>query len=284
MALFRLVIVLLVLASVAPAAGQQQPVAPPTDRADGIERVDLYVFEVLNVLPHRTEDFTQGLVWHEGRLFQSTGRYGESRLQELDPTTGEPLREIELDDAFFGEGLALVGDRLIQLTWQEKTAFVYDLETFDLIETYRYETEGWGLCFDGEVLYMTDGSSTLFVRDADTFELLTTIDVTLFGEPVDRLNELECVGDEIYANVWLSDTIVRIDKFTGLITGVIYANTLLSADERQALPSGAVLNGIAYDADADTLLVTGKLWPVMFETRLLLLGGVTPEMIAQAGR
>lgn len=231
--------------------------------------IEILVPEVLAEIPHSTDDFTQGLVWHDGRLFQSTGQYGESKLQELDPETGEALREAPLAEEYFGEGLALIEDQLVQLTWREQTAFVYDLETFEQTGTFSYETEGWGLCYDGQYIYMTDGSPILYQRDPETFEITDEIMVTLEGEPVPQLNELECVEEDIYANVWQTDAIIRIDKATGQITGIVDARALLTRQERSQLEAGAVLNGIAYDAEDETFLITGKLWPLIFEVRFV---------------
>jgi glutaminyl-peptide cyclotransferase len=225
--------------------------------------------QVIAVYPHDPEAFTQGLLLHGDSLYESTGLYGSSTLREVDPHTGEVLRQIQLSNEFFGEGLERVGDRLIQLTWREETAFVYELETFELVETFSYETEGWGLCYDGESLFMSDGSDTLFRRDPDTFAALDTIRVTLNGEPVIHINELECVEDDVYANIWLTDSIVRIDKTSGDVTGLIDAGDLLSTEEQAELGANAVLNGIAYNPDNDTFLITGKLWPWLFEVRFV---------------
>jgi glutamine cyclotransferase len=235
--------------------------------------VEILVPEVLSEIPHSTDDFTQGLVWFDGRLFQSTGQYGESQLQELDPITGETLRQVPLTEQYFGEGLALIEDQLVQITWREQTALVYDLETFEQTGTFSYETEGWGLCYDGEHLYMTDGSPILYQRDPESFEITDEIMVTLQGEPVPQLNELECVEEDIYANVWQTDAIIRIDKGTGQVTAIVDARGLLTRQERAQLEGGAVLNGIAYDAEDETFLITGKLWPVMFEVRFVPVEG-----------
>lgn len=179
------------------------------------------------------------------------------------------VRLVALDARYFGEGLALVGDRLIQLTWQEGTAFVYDRATFERVGTFSYEGEGWGLCFDGEALYMSDGSATLTRRDPETFEVLETVEVTLRGEPVALLNELECAKGRVYANVFTTDVIVRIDPASGRVQGVVDASALLSAEERARLTRDAVLNGIAYNPEADTFYLTGKLWPKLFEVRFV---------------
>jgi glutaminyl-peptide cyclotransferase len=232
--------------------------------------VELLVPEVINVYPHDDESYTQGLLIHEGTFYESAGEYGFSDVRQVDIETGEVLRSVELNQQFFAEGLALVDDRLIQLTWQENTAIVWDLESFQPSGTYLYETHGWGLCYDGEQLYMSDGSSNLFVRDPRAFSLQDMIAVTREGEPVRQLNELECVGDVIYANRYQTDEIVRIDKATGAVTGVIDASGLLTEAERAELEAGdEVLNGIAYDAESDTFFITGKHWDKMFEVRFV---------------
>lgn len=222
--------------------------------------------EVLATYPHDASAFTQGLVLEGGRFYESTGIYGESTLREVIPETGEVLREVTVPREYFAEGLALVGDRLIQITWREGEAFVYDLETFEQTGTLTYSGEGWGLCFDGEQVVMSDGSSTLTRRDPETFAVLSTYGVTLDGQPVTRLNELECVGEDVYANVWQTDTIVRINE-TGEVVQEIDASNLLTVEERTQLGADAVLNGIAYDPEAETFYLTGKLWPEMLEVR-----------------
>jgi glutaminyl-peptide cyclotransferase len=221
--------------------------------------------EVLAVRPHDTDAFTQGLLLFDGSLFESVGRYGQSSLREVDPRTGEVLRQVEVPDAFFAEGLARVGDRLIQLTWREGRAFVYDLETFRRVGTFIYRGEGWGLCYDGQRLYMSDGSATLTVREPRTFEALGTVTVMLGGSPVPLLNELECARGALYANVWQTNMIVEIDKASGRVTSVFDASGLLSEAEAA---EADVLNGVAYDPARDTFFITGKLWPKLFEVRL----------------
>jgi glutaminyl-peptide cyclotransferase len=223
--------------------------------------------ELVRVLPHDPAAYTQGLLLHDGRLYESTGQYGRSSVREVDPETGTVLRMMKLPDEYFGEGLALIGDRLIQLTWKEQVAFVYDLSTFELKRTFHYEGEGWGLCYDGESLFMTDGGSTLFLRDPDTFRVTDRRTIMLGGVPLSRVNELECVGDDIYANVYLTDLIVRIDKATANVVSVFDAATL-TAGGRPANPD-AVLNGIAWDGRTGTFYITGKLWPTMYQVRLV---------------
>lgn len=225
--------------------------------------------EVINRYPHDSSAFTQGLLVHEGDIYESTGLTGRSSLRKVFLTTGEVERRRDLDSEFFGEGLARVGNRLIQLTWLHGRAFVYDLESFEELQVFRYDTEGWGLCYDGEHLYMTDGSSTLFRRDSSGFERLEEVTVTLRGEPLARLNELECVGEHIYANVFTTDTIVKIDKKSGQVVAEIDASNLLSTEERQKLDANAVLNGIAFDPEKEVFYLTGKLWPALFEVRFV---------------
>jgi glutaminyl-peptide cyclotransferase len=219
--------------------------------------------EVIATFPHDPEAFTQGLVLHGGKFFESTGLLGRSTLRRVTLATGEVEQSVALPDDHFGEGLALAGDRLIQLTWQNQVAFVYDLD-FDATNPFGYEGEGWGLCYDGEKLVMSDGSSRLTFRDAVSFEVIGGVDVLSAGEPVTALNELECVGDLVYANVWLTDTIVRIDAATGGVLTTIDASGLLTPQEAAAAD---VLNGIAFDAATEHFYLTGKLWPKLFEVR-----------------
>ena len=221
-------------------------------------------YDLVRTLPHDTGAYTQGLLIHHGIFFESTGRYGKSEVRRVEIATGEVLLSRALANNRFGEGLAMVGERLIQLTWKAGLALVHDAATLDSLGTFEYEGEGWGLCHDGVSLYMSNGSDTLQRRDPDTFELLGRTEVSRTDSAVHNLNELECVGDHIYANIYRSSEIVRIDKVTGVVTGVLDAEALARASGRPANPA-AVLNGIAYDRRTGTFYVTGKLWPVMFE-------------------
>ncbi|MBI5666739.1 MAG: glutaminyl-peptide cyclotransferase [Chloroflexi bacterium] len=260
-----------------PATLDATPAVTPEATA---EPVELLVPEVLDTFPHDPASFLQGLVLHDGLFYESAGQYGQSSLRQVEPETGDVLRRVDVPAQYFAEGLALVDDRLIQITWKEQTALVYDLETFEQVDTFTYEGEGWGLCYDGDRLYMSDGTDTLTIRDPETFEVTGDLTVMLEGQPVsawsfqgsplDLLNELECVGDDIYANIWQTDLIARIDKTTGSITAMIYAGDLLTPEERQALfAQGGVLNGIAYDPDDDTFYITGKRWPKLFKVRFV---------------
>ncbi len=235
----------------------------PATPASSIESLRV---RVVAKYPHATDAFTQGLLWHDGAMYESTGRYGQSDLRRVRLEDGAVLSERSLDPSLFGEGLARVDDRLIQLTWRSGVAIVSDLGSLEARDTLRYPGEGWGLCFDGEVLWMSDGSSILERRNPDSMELVDEMTVWRGDRPVRNLNELECVGDTVYANVWQSNEIVRIDADTGRVTAVIDASGLLSPVEAMRAD---VLNGIAYRPDTDTFLLTGKLWPHVFEVELI---------------
>lgn len=229
--------------------------------ADAPQRLKL---KIVSVRPHDPQAFTQGLVWDKGTLFESTGLYGTSTLREVDPRSGKVKRSRGVPQEDFAEGLALVGDRLIQLTWKEQRALVYRRADFQPDGELRYDGEGWGLCYDGRRIIMSNGSDRLLFRDPKTFALLGDVQVTLAGKPVWALNELECVGGVVYANVWQEDNILRIDPATGKVTAVVDASGLLTPEERRRTD---VLNGIAWDPKAKTFLITGKLWPKMFEVK-----------------
>lgn len=224
-------------------------------------------YEIEQTLVHDADAYTQGLIVRDGSFFESTGRLGHSELREVEVATGQVVRRRELPDTLFGEGLAMVGDKLLQLTWKAGLAFVYDAATFEVADTFEYEGEGWGLCHDGTSLFMSNGSGTLLRRDPATFQVLDEVRVTKDGFSVRDLNELECAGEHVWANVYLSDRIYRIDKGTGQVTGELDAYGLTVASGRPADP-GAVLNGIAYDETAGSFYLTGKLWPTIFRVRI----------------
>ncbi len=222
-------------------------------------------FEVVQSWPHDPQAFTQGLVYREGKLYEGTGNYGESSLREVDLQTGGVLRRRNLAQQYFGEGVALFGGKLYQLTWRSQLGFIYDVATFDLVGQFSYTGEGWGLTDDGSSLILSDGTSTLRFLDPTTFAVRRSVKVTDAGREISRLNELEYVKGEVYANVWQTDFIARIDPATGNVTGWINLTGLLPEGERTT--NTDVLNGIAYDAAQDRLLVTGKRWPKLFQIR-----------------
>jgi glutaminyl-peptide cyclotransferase len=240
----------------------------PTDgpRPVGAPAPEALRVRVLRQYPHDKDAFTQGLLWHDGVMYESTGQYGDSSLRKVRLEDGKVLARRALEPEFFGEGLARVDDRLVQLTWRSGLALVSDLATLERRSTIAYSGEGWGLCFDGTALVMSDGSSILEFRDPSSMEVLREVSVMREGHPVPRLNELECVGSEIYANVWQSNEILRIDSKTGRVTASIDASDLLTRLESLRAD---VLNGIAYKPDSKTFLVTGKLWPQLFEVELV---------------
>lgn len=235
----------------------------PDDTAAPPERLTV---RVLRSYPHDAEAFTQGLLWHDGHLYESTGQYGASSVRKVDLETGEVLQRRANDRMIFGEGLALVRDRLFQLSWLEHTAQVFGLSDLAPARTFDYEGEGWGLCYDGEHLAMTDGSDRVVFRDPETFAIERTVHVEDRGEPMDQLNELECVDGALWANVWQTDRILRIDPRDGRVTAIVDARGLLSDAERQ---HADVLNGIAWIPERQHFIITGKLWPRTFEVEFV---------------
>lgn len=224
-------------------------------------------FEVVEVFPHDPQAYTQGLHLQGGTLFESTGLHGRSSVRKVGLSTGAVVRRRALPQEYFGEGLALVGDRLIQLTWKEGIALVYDTTTLEPLHTIGYEGEGWGLCHDGTSLFMSDGTARLTRRHPETFEVQDVRTVTLDGAPLTQINELECVGDFVFANVYQTNWIVQIDKRTGEVVDEFDLSRLTANSGRPPLPE-AVLNGIAFDPSTRTFLVTGKLWPNLYRIRL----------------
>lgn len=227
----------------------------------------VYGYTVVRTYPHDREAFTQGLAFDdEGVLYESTGQRGQSSLRRVELSSGAVLQRHDLPAALFGEGVAVFGDRIVQLTWQAGRAFLYDKANFDLLREFTYRTEGWGLTHDGRRLIMSDGTATLYFLRPDTFAETARLTVRDHRGPVIRLNELEYVRGEILANVWQTDRIARIDPQTGHVTGWIDLTGLLPpSDRRQPVD---VLNGIAYDPRTDRLFVTGKWWPKLFEISL----------------
>jgi glutamine cyclotransferase len=224
-----------------------------------------YDYTVVNAYPHDPEAFTQGLLYRDGLLFESTGQFGSSRLRKVRLETGEVVAEHRVPDQYFAEGLVAWGSRLVQLTWQSGLGFVYDSASLDLLHTFEYPGEGWGLTHDGVHLILSDGTSNLRLLDPSTYEETGRLQVLDGSTPVSGLNELEYVKGDIYANVWPTDEIVIIAP-SGKVTGRVSLKGLLPV--AGGVAPGNLLNGIAYDSGGDRLFVTGKLWPSLFEIRL----------------
>jgi glutaminyl-peptide cyclotransferase len=246
------------------------PIQTPTPEPTPAPETAVFGYEIVDIYPHDYRAFTQGLEFHDGYLYESTGLRGESTLRRVDLDTGEVLQIHHLDDELFGEGLTILNKRIYQLTWHAGIGFLYDLETFELIDEFEYEGEGWGLANDGERLIMSDGSSTLYFRDLETFEVLDRVNVYDERGLVLRLNELEYIDGHVWANVWLEDYIVIIDPETGWVTGRVDLTGLPQPEDRGDRRVD-VLNGIAYDLDEERIFVTGKLWPALYEIELVLL-------------
>ena len=249
------------------------PSATPT-RPPAAQIPAVWTYKVVNTYPHDPSAFTQGLVYEDNQLFEGTGLYGESTLRRVQLETGAVVVSKTLAPEYFGEGITVFGDRIIQLTWQSQTGFVYDKADFRLLQTFSYPSEGWGLTDDGQRLIMSDGTSTLRFLDPQTLTETGRIEVLDGDQPVTNINELEYIGGEIFANIWLTDRIARISPQTGKVLGWIDLAGLMPLEERT--DPQAVLNGIAYDPSRDRLFVTGKLWPRLFEIDLVRPAGAVP--------
>ncbi len=238
-----------------PAALEQRRPAP----------VQSYI--VIATFPHDTTSFTQGLVFADGELYESTGLNGESTLRRVDLKTGRTLQRVDIPKQYFAEGLALVGDELLQLTWQHKLGFVYDRKTFNQKRTFTYNSEGWGIAYDGTSrLVMSDGSDRLTYLDPKTFAPQRAMRVQDAGRPVLNLNELEWIENEIWANVWQTDRIARINPTTGVVNAWIDLSSLFPRAQR--MPPADELNGIAYDKATRRIFITGKKWPRLYQIRI----------------
>jgi len=231
--------------------------------------IPVYGFVVKNTYPHDPQAFTQGLFFKDGQLFESTGQKGQSSLRRVELKTGKVLQKKDLAPQYFGEGSTAVGDSILGLTWQSNVGFVYDAKSFALKSRFNYKGEGWGLASDANYVYMSDGSPEIRVLDPNTLEERRRISVSAEGKPVSQLNELEVVDGQLYANVWGTDVIARIDPDSGKVVGWIDLTGLLPADKRGTANPDAVLNGIAYEPRGKRLYVTGKLWPKLFEIELI---------------
>lgn len=229
-------------------------------------RVQNFSYDVISTYPHDPAAFTQGLVYHQGVLYESTGLNGQSSLRQVELETGKVMKRVNVPSAHFAEGLALFNNRLYQLTWQTQTTFVYDPDSFAQLRTFNYSGEGWGLTHNGQSLIMSNGSNQIRFLDPETFQVQRTISVTENDRAVSMLNELEFIKGEIYANIWLTDRIARIDPASGRVSGWVNLAGLLTPEERNRAD---VLNGIAYDEANDRLFVTGKNWPKLFQIKLI---------------
>lgn len=241
----------------------------PAASAQPRDAAPVYGYRVVDVYPHDPAAFTQGLVYQDDHFYEGTGLRGASTLRFVDPATGQVLRGVRLPDQYFGEGVAVLGNRLYQLTWQENTGFIYNKDSFELLGTWSYSGEGWGLTTDGQRLIMSDGTNELRLLDPETLAELGRVAVLDDdGQPLVRLNELEWVEGEVWANIWQTDRIARIDPASGRLLGWIDLSGLLPEEDR-ATQRVDVLNGIAYDAATGRLFVTGKWWPKLFEIELI---------------
>jgi glutamine cyclotransferase len=250
----------LLLGLAAPSLHAQAPAAAAPDR--------LYGYRVVKTYPHDPNAFTEGLQYQDGYLLESTGLVGRSGIRKVKLETGEVLQKRDLGPPYFGEGIVAWGDKLVQLTWQHQVGFIYDAKTFAPRGQFRYRGEGWSLTKDDQRIIMSDGTDEIRFLNPGTLAETARIKVTFRGQPLRNLNELEWVKGEIYANVWQTDMIVRINPRTGVVVGRINLGGLLSdADRRGSSPD--VLNGIAYDAKGDRLFVTGKQWPKLYEIKLV---------------
>ncbi|UCD26555.1 MAG: glutaminyl-peptide cyclotransferase [Candidatus Bathyarchaeota archaeon] len=227
----------------------------------------LYTYDVVNVYPHDHNAFTQGLIFDNGVLYEGTGLYSQSTLRCVELETGKILRLYALPNQFFGEGITVFDDKVIQLTWRSNIGFVYDKLSFDLLREFWYPTEGWGITHNGSHLIMSDGTATLYFLDPDTFERVGQVEVHDTG-PVTELNELEYIQGEVYANIWKEKRIAIINPQNGQVTGWIDLSGIEDSENQDA---NNVLNGIAYDAEEDRLFVTGKRWSQLFEIKLAAL-------------
>ena len=238
------------------------PEAAPPAQPQPSSKIEKLVARVLAEWPHDPDAFTQGLVWEAGGFWESLGLYGRSQVRRVELESGRVVRSVDCPKEVFGEGLALAGRRLVQITWKEGRAFFYDPVTLQRSGQTTYTGDGWGLTFDGARLWMSDGSATLQVRDPRSLALERTLPVSRAGEPQGFINELEWADGALWANVWQSDTIVRIDPKSGEVTGEVDASGLLTREERERTD---VLNGIAWDPQRHVFFITGKLWPKLFE-------------------
>jgi glutamine cyclotransferase len=228
---------------------------------------DLYGYKVVNTFAHDPNAFTQGLVWENGYLYEGTGLAGRSTLRKVELESGKVVQSINLPVKYFGEGITIFKDKIIQLTYLSNVGFVYDKSTFNLLREFNYPTEGWGITHDGKRLIMSDGTPTLHFLDPQTFKEISSVDVYYNNNLLWDINELEFIDGRIYANIWQTDRIAIIEPKTGQVTGLVELGGLLTGQDRTKNVN--VLNGIAYDPTSHRIFVTGKFWPKLFEIKLV---------------
>lgn len=247
------------------AAASCSPAPAPTPTVATAPAVPVYGYQVVATYPHDTTAFTEGLQFVDGAMYESTGMEGTSWVRRFDLATGAVQVQHDVDKQYFGEGVLVLPDKIISLTWKNQKGFIYDRATLKPTGEFTYKGEGWALTTDGQKIFMSDGTSRIRILDPATLQETGGIDVKMNGRPVDQINELEFIKGEIWANIFQSDRIVRIDPATGNVTGVVYLANLLSPQDRRGVD---VLNGIAYDSAGDRIFVTGKYWPKLFEIKL----------------
>jgi glutamine cyclotransferase len=262
----QLAAILILLLALASIECQSNSSARPGENGSGKQPIPTYGYEVVRTWPHDANAYTQGLLFHDGKLLEGTGRQGQSTLRRVELETGKVLQKVDLPAPYFGEGITLLKGKIYQLTWENHEGFIYDAWTLEKIGTFAYQGEGWGLTTDGESLILSDGSSRIRFLDPENFQVRRAIVVRDVARPLTEINELEYVKGEIFANIWHADRIARIDPQTGNVVGWIDLRGLLPPGE--VSDEEAVLNGIAYDESNGRIFVTGKLWPKLFEIRL----------------
>lgn len=246
--------------------GPGSPARTSSGRRSTVAKAEVRHYQVVHTYPHDPNAFTQGLEFHDGKLLESTGEQGRSSLRLVEIESGKVIKEIAVPEPYFAEGATLLNGRVYQLTWQNQLGFIYNYQSFQKLREFAYQGEGWGLTNDGHNLIMSDGSSHLRFIDPETFRVVKTIAVVDDRTPVKELNELEFVGDDIYANIWHDSRVAVIDPLDGHVKAWIDFSGLLAPGE--VTDQEAVLNGIAYDQDNARLFVTGKLWPRLFEVKI----------------
>ena len=247
------------------AAASCSPAPAPTPTVATAPAVPVYGYQVVATYPHDTTAFTEGLQFVDGAMYESTGMEGTSWVRRFDLATGAVQVQHDVDKQYFGEGMLVLPDKIISITWKNQKGFIYDRATLKPTGEFTYQGEGWALTTDGSKIFMSDGTSRIRTLDPATLQETGGIDFKMNGRPVDQINELEFIKGEIWANIFQSDRIVRIDPATGNVTGVVYLANLLSPQDRRGVD---VLNGIAYDSAGDRIFVTGKYWPKLFEIKL----------------